>query len=1695
MSTRQFYKNVYFLSTSDSTNSSLASVAITGGLSVQKNVRFSQNLTVGNIMSTGITTGNINFTGALYQNNSPYVGSQWSGTNGNELYYGSTGSTYVGINTSSPSFNLDVSGGARITTGITTGTILSTGITTGNINFTGALYQNNSPYVGSQWSGTNGNVLYYGSGGSTLVGINTTNPTSTLTVNGDLNVTGNSTLANYYFTNGTIANIVTNNVNYGIANTYSGSFIASNNTITPSNVTGLSFTNGGIRSFSAKITVSILRSAGGNLFSTYTLDGTQTDSSWVLFTSYDGDLTGVDFSITSLGVVQYTSTNITNFTSSTFRYSVTQITNTGTYETLLNPTVGSYVVDGLSSTNFISTNFSSSNFLVTNFTSENLNVNNVNYGIANTFSGTFFATVNGSPVSVTQLIFNSTNIVSFTINMTVSTSTLFESFLLEGIQTSTGWVLLSTSQGDITGVVFSINSSTGQVNYTSASVATFRFVVTQTSKTGTYNSLAITTIGNYIMNSISTGTLFVGNVTVGGNMIPDTNITRDLGSSTNRWRDIYLSGNTIDLGGTLISATNGGTAIAFGSTIFTTTTVGNIGSSISNLSSTTISSGTIIATSSSISNLSSTNISTGTLEISNYLNAFGGSNTLGNLFTTGGNIGLGTTTPVGTFNINSLNTRGTLNLSDNLTNKKIVLYGSGTNDDHTYYGFGVNAFILRYQTALSTADHVFYSGVNSTSSLELLRIKGNGNVIVSGNMTVSSNLIVSGTTSTSNLVATSITSSNLWITGTLTTVNITTQNIVVSTGTMIANSSTIGSIIIPGNVNTTQGIYINDLNKGIVYSGANNNTHYFVGSTAGGNAFPTDGLTLFGWNDGALGTRFGGNRVVLMWNTRGNVGIGTTAPSYTLDVNGTFDVSNSNGLMLFASSGNVGIGTTSPSVMLHLYESTANNTNPASIFIDKNQERGGIQVWNYNNNTSKLRIASNVQWNSSGSSILNNTNTAKAWAVEMGTDSDNFQIYRYTGTNLSTNFVTINSSGNLGIGTSSPVGTLEVVSTNTRGSITLNDNLVNKKIVLHGSGNNDQHTYYGFGINANALRYQTGTSSDDHVFYSGINATSSLELLRIKGNGNVGLGTTSPNGKLHTVLGDATNGGNPASWDNTFAVFGQTGGNGAAVGIGYNTVSGGSISSIQPGVAWRTMRYRANEHRFIVQDVSLPSLMINTAGNVGIGTTNPSNYLHINGNQAGSSEIFVTNSALTSANLRMGVPSLFGTLITNAITGASIITNDFGPLQLGTGTGGTSTGRILINTTGNVGIGTTAPNFSLVVNNIAQIGSTNPVCIGEGNTNAGSEIKLMRGGVKHWSIRNTSTGNLTFEDTSSFGTGVGSIGNTYMCIGSTGNVGINTTSPAYTLDVNGGFRVQNNVNGPPPGGLYTVNLNSGSSAYAICSIGNDTGNNFSIFLNSSTRSTDGGVRGATIRNDGGALRLQSSAAGSTGIYLNTNGNVSINTTSANNSLQIATDATQYPIGINIEVSTHATSRRSSILLGGWQVLQDILGNGTRDFAIYDNNVGQSRITISTTGAVTIPGSLSKGSGTFDIQHPLSENENDRLIHSFIEGPRCDLIYRGTKKLINGQVTINIDTDSTQNAGMTQGTFEALTTNPVYYLQNNDSFDRVRGVIAGNILTIICENNLSNDNINWMVVAERKDVFIKNWERTDTDGYLVPEYTK
>ena len=94
--------------------------------------------------------------------------------------------------------------------------------------------------------------------------------------------------------------------------------------------------------------------------------------------------------------------------------------------------------------------------------------------------------------------------------------------------------------------------------------------------------------------------------------------------------------------------------------------------------------------------------------------------------------------------------------------------------------------------------------------------------------------------------------------------------------------------------------------------------------------------------------------------------------------------------------------------------------------------------------------------------------------------------------------ITIAPNGNVGFGIS-----------NSNAPLQFSNVALNRKIVLYESANND-HQFYGFGINGSALRYQTSGSVDDHVFFSGINSTSSKELLRIKGNGNVGIGITDP---------------------------------------------------------------------------------------------------------------------------------------------------------------------------------------------------------------------------------------------------------------------------------------------------------------------------------------------------------------------------------------------------------------------------------------------------------------------------------------------------------------------------------------------------------------------------------------------------------
>ena len=66
------------------------------------------------------------------------------------------------------------------------------------------------------------------------------------------------------------------------------------------------------------------------------------------------------------------------------------------------------------------------------------------------------------------------------------------------------------------------------------------------------------------------------------------------------------------------------------------------------------------------------------------------------------------------------------------------------------------------------------------------------------------------------------------------------------------------------------------------------------------------------------------------------------------------------------------------------------------------------------------------------------------------------------------------------------------------------------------------------------------------------------------------------------------------------------------------------------------------------------------------------------------------------------------------------------------------------------------------------------------------------------------------------------------------------------------------------------------------------------------------------------------------------------------------------------------------------------------------------MTLSGGGNLTVSGSISKGSGSFKIDHPLdSKSDTHHLVHSFVEAPQADNIYRGTVDLVNGSATVNI----------------------------------------------------------------------------------------
>jgi hypothetical protein len=343
------------------------------------------------------------------------------------------------------------------------------------------------------------------------ISIKKTSNALSITEGGSLTVMGGASFAKDVFIGSrlNVESITLNNIVQGVSSLFSASFIAANNVTIPENVTGLTFPNSAIRAFKASISVTILKT-GGNLFEVFDIDGFQTDSGWTLNTTKLGDTSGIAFNITSSGQIQYTSTNIVNWQSSTFRYFVNQISNTGTYDSLLASTNGTYQFNSIQ-------------------------INNT--------TGPILGSENGSLYSLGGALFEKNIIIKSTVNSNGigsggSLTVLGGAAISKTLQVGEG---ITTSNINFTGNLFQNGvpyvgsqwtTTAGNLSYTSGSVivtnitgdnASFTSVTASNTRfiNATMTSLRLT---NMLSTNITTSNLFASSGMTGSNSL-FTNIT------------------------------------------------------------------------------------------------------------------------------------------------------------------------------------------------------------------------------------------------------------------------------------------------------------------------------------------------------------------------------------------------------------------------------------------------------------------------------------------------------------------------------------------------------------------------------------------------------------------------------------------------------------------------------------------------------------------------------------------------------------------------------------------------------------------------------------------------------------------------------------------------------------------------------------------------------------------------------------------------------------------------------------------------------------------------------------------------------------------------------------------------------------------------------------------------------------------
>ncbi|MBI4135086.1 MAG: hypothetical protein HY471_03210 [Candidatus Sungbacteria bacterium] len=738
-------------------------------------------------------------------------------------------------------------------------------------------------------------------------------------------------------------------------------------------------------------------------------------------------------------------------------------------------------------------------------------------------------------------------------------------------------------------------------------------------------------------------------------------------------------------------------------------------------------------------------------------------------------------------------------------------------------------------------------GIGTTSPATTLSVQGNA--LISGNLTVA-NITATGTALTLSglpvnsllttnasgvLTATSTpTFGNFNATSTTATSTISTGGFAVGTSQFVVqqNSGNVGvGTLTPGNSPTIQSGSTGRLLH--LYAAASKPAEMFFSAGDGAGR-------LWSVNVPSAGTSFRIGRSTVAddftIDNSGNVGIGTTSPSARLAVRGsTADstayaayVEDSAGTARFAvrNDGIIGFGTTtfttSPLTMGGRFVFSTPSTEVGHGVIIQDMRAGSEQVValnvdapSYSEDTANLRLLRLGSGANTKFIVANNGETSIGL---FGVGSNAMLQVRSTST-VATNYIARFSDGNsehkfvftndakLGIGTTSPSARLAVrgAGTATGYLAYLDDSAGTVRLALQDNGNLMVGTSTAIGVltvevsqaGGTAIAVSNPNSTADGAFselalYQGtgnkrfaiqsnnagdtggtggagatllwnfangpmIFAANNAERMRITASGNVGIGTTSPATTL-SVQGNALISGNL-----TVANITATGTltfSGSALGTNMLTAINGSnqlVSTSTPTLA-----------AFSATSTTATSTILGklTIGNgltaIGSSTLTVANNIFLNPTwDAGTArlQLYLQESNLSS---RIFAQNYYLDLESSGTNQNQI------RFFTGTAAGSSAQGtqRMVIDSSGNVGIGTTTPNWLL------QAASINPSFVLT-DTDASSN-------AQHWFLNNGNTGGaLTIGTT----TNTFSATSTYLTVANGGNIGVGTTTPNQLLDL------------------------------------------------------------------------------------------------------------------------------------------------------------------------------------------------------------------------------------------------------------------------------------------------------------------------